>query len=111
MKRCFQAVYFYKFPKSTQINLRNDIQRHLIPLVDMHTKLVIIGDFNIDANDSASSFVDFMIKQFKCEQHINQSTTDSGSVIDLIFTNCPASSDVIEAYWSDHKLVYCALDA
>ena len=111
MKRCFQVVYFYKFPKSTQINLRNAIQHHLIPLVDMHTKLVIIGDFNIDANDSASSFVDFMIKQFKCEQHINQSTTDSGSVIDLIFTNCPASSDVIEAYWSDHKLVYCALDA
>ena len=111
MKRCFQVVYFYKFPKSTQINLRNDIQHHLIPLVDMHTKLVIIGDFNIDAKDSASSFVDFMIKQFKCEQHINQSTTDSGSVIDLIFTNCPASSDVIEAYWSDHKLVYCALDA
>ena len=111
LKGCFQVVYFYKFPKSVQTNLRNDIQHHLTPLVDIHTKLVIIGDFNIHANDNASNFVDFMKKQFKCQQQINQSTTDSGSVIDLIFTNCPASSDVIEAYWSDHKLVYCALDA
>ena len=107
----FSSCILLQIPKSTQINLINAIQHHLIPLVDMHTKLVIIGDFNIDAYDSASNFVDFMIKQFKCEQHINQSTTDSGSMIDLIFTNCPASSDVIEAYWSDHKLVYCALDA
>ena len=111
VKGCFQLVYLYKFPKSLQTNLRKDIQHHLTPLVDMHTKIVIIGDFNIHANDNASNFVDFMKKQFKCEQHINQSTTDSGSVIDLIFTNCPASTGVIEAYWSDHKLVYCALDA
>ena len=74
-------------------------------------KLVIIGDFNIHATDTTSRLVDFMMKQFKCPQHINQSTTDSESVIDLIFKNCPASTDVIEAYWSDHKILYCALDA
>ena len=45
MKGCFQLVYLYKFPKSLQTNLRKDIQHHLTPLVDMHTKIVIIGDF------------------------------------------------------------------
>ena len=110
VKGCFQVVYIYKFPKRMQTNFRNDIHHHLIPLVDNHMKLVIIGDFNIHATDNTSHFVEFMMKHFKCEQHINQSTTDSGSLIDLIFTNCPASTDVIEAYWSDHKIVYCALD-
>ena len=43
-------------------------------------------------------------------QQIKQCTTDSGSVLDLIFCNSDGFCDVIEAYWSDHKLVYCAID-
>ena len=111
VKGFFQVVYIYKFPKSMQTNFRNEYHHHLIPLVDIHMKLVIICDFNIHATDNTSHFVDFMMKQFTCEQCINQSTTDSGSVTDLIFTKFPASTDVIEAYWSDHRIVYCALDA
>ena len=42
-------------------------------------------------------------------QHIEEHISDFGSTLDLIFANCQSSSDVIEAYWSDHKLVYCAL--
>ena len=34
----------------------------------------------------------------------------TGSTLDLVFANCHAFCDVIEAYWSDHKLVYCAFD-
>lgn len=47
---------------------------------------------------------------FKCQQHIRQSTTDSGSILDLVFTNCATFCDVIEAYKTDHKLIYSALD-
>ena len=34
----------------------------------------------------------------------------TGSILDLIFSNCGAFCDVVEAYWTDHKLVYCAID-
>ena len=36
--------------------------------------------------------------------------TDHGSLLDLIFANCDTFCDAIEAYWTDHKLIYCALD-
>ena len=47
---------------------------------------------------------------FRCMQQIKQCTTDSGSILDLIVSNCEAFCDVVEAYWTDHKLVYCAID-
>ena len=43
-------------------------------------------------------------------QQVEQSATDSGSILDLSFVNCQAVCDVIEAYWSDHKLIYCATE-
>ena len=43
-------------------------------------------------------------------QHIEEHTSDFGSTLDLIFANCQSFCDVIEAYWSDHKLIYCALE-
>lgn len=82
-----------------------------MPLIDFNKKFVIIGDFNIDASKSNSQFIDFMIALFKCHQDIKQPTTDSGSILDLIFSNCPIFSDIIETYWTDHKLIYCALDS
>ena len=47
---------------------------------------------------------------FSCVQHIEEHTSDFGSTLDLIFANCQSFCDVIEAYWRDHKLVYCALE-
>ena len=45
------------------------------------------------------------------KQIVTKSTHDSGSKLNLIFTNISwYKTDVIEAYWSDHKMVYCAFD-
>ena len=55
-------------------------------------------------------FVKVMEASFRCRQQIKQSTTDSGSILDLIFSDCEAFCDVVEAYWTDHKLIYCAID-
>lgn len=93
-----------------QNDFKNDIRSHLRPEVDLNTKLVIMGDFNIPVNDANSHFVAFMETLFKCQQHIRQSTTDSGSILDLVFTNCATFCDVIEAYKTDHQLIYSALD-
>ena len=105
-----QVVVFYKYPKSSQTDLKKDISSVLKPLVDPDGKVVIMGDFNVPVNEAESPFVHFMETLFSCSQYIRQPTTDSGSVLDLVFANCDAFCDVIEAYWTDHKLIYCALD-
>ena len=105
-----QVVVFYKYPKCSQADLKKDIINVLKPLVGSDGKLVIMGDFNVPVNDAVSPFVCFMETLFGCSQHICQPTTDHGSLLDLIFANCDTFCDVIEAYWTDHKLIYCALD-
>ena len=105
-----QVVVLYKYPKSSQTDFRNDIHCHLRPVIDLNAKLVILGDFNIQVDGASTGFVDFVETLFGCMQHIKQCTTDCGSVLDLIFSNSEGFCDVIEAYWSDHKIIYCALD-
>ena len=105
-----QVVVLYKYPKSSQTDFRNDIHCHLRPVIDLNAKLVILGDFNIQIDGASTGFVDFVETLFGCMQHIKQCTTDCGSVLDLIFSNSEGFCDVIEAYWSDHKIIYCALD-
>ena len=105
-----QVVVLYKYPKTSQTDFRKDIQHHLRPVIDLNVRLVILGDFNIQIDCVNTEFVKFMETSFRCRQQIKQSTTDSGSILDLIFSNCEAFCDVVEAYWTDHKLVYCAID-
>ena len=105
-----QVVVLYKYPKSSQTDFRKDIHHHLRPVIDLNVRLVILGDFNIQIDFVNTEFVKFMETSFRCRQQIKQSTTDSGSILDLIFSNCEAFCDVVEAYWTDHKLVYCAID-
>ena len=104
-----QVVVLYRYPKSSQTDFREDIHCHLRPVIDLNAKLVILGDFNIQVDGANTGFVDFVETLFGCMQQINQCTTDTGSMLDLIFSNSEGYSDVIEAYWSDHKLIYCAL--
>ena len=107
----FKLLCFTNTPKVHRqiLDFRKDIHRHLRP-VDLNAKLVILGDFNIQIDCVNTEFVEFMETLFRCMQQIKQCTTDSGSILDLIFLNCEAFCDVVEAYWTDHKLVYCAID-
>ena len=105
-----QVVMLYKYPRSSQTDFRKDIHHHLRPVIDLNVRLVILGDFNIQIDCVNTEFVKFMETSFLCRQQIKQCTTDSGSILDLIFSNCEAFCDVVEAYWTDHKLVYCAID-
>ena len=53
----------------------------------------------------------FMETLFKCVQHMEEPTCDFRSTIDLILKIVKHSViNVNEAYVSDHKLVYCALE-
>ena len=108
-KGSFQVAILYKYPKSSQRDFKKDISSHLRPLIDIKVKFVLLGDFNISI-DSSHCF-DYIETLFGCKQHIQQSTHDSGSVLDLVFSNTNAFCDIIEAYWTDHKLIYCAIES
>ena len=109
-KKLVQVVILYKYPKSTLPQFRNDIQNHLRPVVDLSMNLVILGDFNVQIQND-TSFVDFVESLFDCVQQIQQPTCDTGSTLDLLFTNSVVFCDVLEAYWTDHRLIYCALES
>ena len=109
-RRYVQVVVLFKYPRSPQTNFRKDINHHLTPVNDLNAKLVILGDFNIQINSVNTEFVQFIETLFRCMQQIKQCTTDIGSILDLIFSNYEAFCDVVEAYWTEHKLVYCAID-
>ena len=81
------------------------IHRHLRPENDLKAKLVILGDFNRQIDTGNTAFVEFRETLFRTMQQ-----TDSGSMLDLIFSICEVFCDVVEAYWTDHKLVYCAIN-
>ena len=95
----------YKYTRSSQTDFRKDIHHHARSVIDLNVRLGILDDFNIQIDYVNSEFVKFMGTSFRCKQQIKQSTTDSGSILDLIFSNCEAFCDVVEAYWTDHKLV------
>ncbi len=71
----------------------------------------MIGDFNVDLRSSCTEFLVYMESTFNCTQFQENATTDSGSIIDLVFSNSQVCAEVVETYWSDHKIIYCILDA
>lgn len=73
---------------------------HLKPFVDPERNLIILGDFNIDLLAGHTNFLNFMKLNYKCRQIVQSITHDSGSQLDLIFTNIPnCETDLIEAFW------------
>ena len=52
------------------------------------------------------AFVEFMETLFRSVQQIKLCTTDSGPILYQILSNCEAFCDVVEANWTDYKLVY-----
>ncbi|XP_062599574.1 uncharacterized protein LOC134261132 [Saccostrea cucullata] len=109
--RVVQVVVIYKYPSCSFGEFKQDMNVHIKPLIDEQKDLVFLGDFNFDLFAGHTDFLNFMERGFSCKQIVRKTTHDSGSKLDLIFTNIsPCETDVIEAYWSDHKMVYCAFD-
>lgn len=106
-----QVAVVYKYPICSLNDFKKYVINNLVPLVDVSNALVILGDFNFDINDGHTNFLKFMHTTFVCSQLIEKVTTDYQTKLDLIFTNVTDSySDVIEAYWSDHKMIYCVIE-
>lgn len=74
-----------------------------------------MGDFIFDLTAGQNStFLEFMQDTFKCKQVTSKFTTKYGSILDLVFTKVNpefnVACDVLDAYWSDHKVIYAAAD-
>ncbi|XP_078328660.1 uncharacterized protein LOC144623788 [Crassostrea virginica] len=109
--KSLQIVVVYKYPSCSLRNFKDCVENHLKPLIQNKRDLVFLGDFNYDLFAGHTEFLSFMETGFNCKQIVTKTTHDSGSKLDLIFTNISSyNTDVIEAYWSDHKMVYLAFE-
>lgn len=109
--RNLQIVVIYKYPSCSFENFKDCVENHLKPLIDNQKYLVLLGDFNYNLLAGHTDFLSFLEIGLNCKQIVTKTTHESGSKLDLIFTNMsPCKTDVIEAYWSAHKIVYCAFD-
>ena len=110
-----QVVFLYKAPNCKFIDFKEELLSNLVPVLNMQaSNIMIMGDFNFDITGEQTKFLDFMEKTFLCKQIILKKTTRYGSILDLAFVkvnpDVTISSDVLEAYWSDHRIIYAALD-
>ena len=101
-----QIVVVYKSPSTSNYTFSNSFEKVLVPRVDKKKPLVIIGDFNISFTQTTNKVEQYMYRTFDCSQLNHSPTTDNGSTIDLVFTNCDGELGTEEANWSDHKLLY-----
>ena len=75
------------------------------------TRCIIIGDFNMksvlpNANDYNEKLTEHVLQKYNMKQYVNTSTTESGSIFDLCFSNCSNIEHVVTwNLWSDHKIV------
>lgn len=109
----FQVVIVYKAPHCSFQYFKDILEDHLIPELDFGSNIVIMGDFNFDIKKGNQNFLSYMQNTFQCKQVITKETTTYGTQLDLVFvhllTDMKIYSEVLEAYWSDHALVYTAI--
>ena len=57
---------------------------------------------------------DLMLTQYNLQQFITNVTTDYNTKLDLMFTSPTTNNieitDVIDNYWSDHKIIFSAFN-
>jgi hypothetical protein len=110
-----QVAIVYKAPRCKLQDLKEIMMSQLLPKLDLkHSNIAIFGDFNINLLNGNVDFLNFMERTFGCKQIVSKVTTNYGSMLDLAFIKVCSKSqvqiDVLEAYWSDHNVVYVAID-
>ncbi len=105
-----QIVTIYKSPACDFPSFKQHMSSDLLPHIDLNAALLIMGDFNFDLLKDPPPVLEFMHTAFHCNQHIDQPTTTSGSLLDLVFANISlTSSKAIYCTWSDHKTINVVL--
>ena len=108
-----QLISVYIRPNEPVQDIKYALQ-HLTTKLNPEEPIVIMGDFNIDsmAENSRYAAVCRVLASINCHQVLKESTTNSRTCIDLIFTNlqnCDFVTGVLESYFSYHKPVYICI--
>ena len=101
-------------PPQTNVATHEIIVKHIEKAINLNYKTIIMGDFNLDINDTRKkNIVNEIELLFQLKQLIKdytRVTENSATTIDLIFTNLPfcnhIESGVIPCSPSDHFFVY-----
>ena len=109
----FHLLIIYVSPKCPFSNLKREIQKCLSNQV-YHEPFIVMGDFNMKSivhdENYNSKLETFMWNEYHFKQLVVKETSDYHSKLDLIFSNRTMDNvDVIDNYWSDHKLIYTTL--
>ena len=110
-----QVAIVYKAPRCKLQDFKEIMMTQLLPKLDLkHSNIAIFGDLNISLLNGNVDFLNFMERTFGCKQIVINATTNFGSMLDLafikVFSKSQVQTDVFEAYWSDHNVVYAAID-
>lgn len=86
--------------------MKTALDKHVRTFLDNNKDFVIFGDFNMEFNQHANDHCKWIERTFECKQVIHETTTDYGTVLDLVFTNMIGLAGVLKTFWSDHKIIY-----
>ena len=115
--KCFLVGCFYKPPETSkylQKNYNELLLNDLTRVLKQNNESIILGDFNINYNDSANGKnFKALFSQMGFKQLIKTSTRitqQSNTLIDLLFTNQPSKIStkcVVSTSLSDHDMIAC----
>ena len=107
------VVIIYKRPQTCK-NIFLNALTNLLHTLKPDEPVLILGDFNIDIikDTSAKDIISCML-QFGFTQHVSDPTTDYGSLLDHVYSNCRIlniSVEVNDCYFSDHDFLCVSLN-
>ena len=110
-KGLFQVVFVYRASECSLKDLKTAFLYDLAPTLDLqHSNLIIMGDFNFDLLSGHDNFLNFMLDTFMCSQILTKPTRLYTTLLDHIFLNIDKifhyETDILDAYWSDHQIIY-----
>ena len=105
----YSVIVIYKAPTCTFDVFKDQILS--LSQAQLSDKLIIVGDFNFDVSkDLNKNFLRVMSSVFPNALHFNSPpTTRNGTQLDLCFSSCPGSSDVVTCVWSYHHTLVVAM--
>ena len=107
-----KVMAVYKPPAVSLQCLLNSLYSAVRKNCERDSRLIIMGDFNIDIYGSASDYqqLEQFMSDMGLKQHVSEMTTDMRTAIDHIYSNLEnVTCGVSETYFSYHKSVWIAV--
>ena len=98
-------------PISDIISFMSEVMDHMNV---SDTPCFILGDFNEDLLVKTKSQLLTLMAHYGFSQIVTKSTTNSGTLIDHVYTNKPShffQLFISDTYYSDHDEIYCSFPA